>query len=309
MPVAVDNDGKRARMAGIGQGLVAAALLLLPGTSVQATGHRGHCTVVPWTDAAAPTVQVRINGQGPYSFVVDSGAEFDGWIRPDLAEKLGMAVVGKVPPDGPDDPEQDLRFFAARSLQLGDMTFRAPRFAEMLPMGPKRQAFDGILGSALFARLQVAFDYRNRQLFVSEAPLHGGQQVRFDRGMPIVPLTIGTHATTAYLDTGNIAGALFVAEGFGRSLPLAGEPVAKGKVHTHYGEQTIMEAALAAPVRAGTVTLPVSAVRWPPAIGLQNLGSRALGGMLVRIDARSRRVAITPAGAPLRCGRQIMTRQ
>lgn len=286
------------------RGRTALALaLLLPAASTQAIERRGHCTVVPWTDGAAPTVRVRINGQGPFTFVVDSGAEFDGWIRPDLAERLKMPVVGKVPPDGPDDPEQDLRFFGGRSLQLGDMTFRAPRFAEMLQLGPKPQAFDGIIGSALFAQLQVAYDYRNRQLFVTNAPLRDGQQVTFDRGMPIVPLAIGDKATTAYVDTGNIAGPLFVEEAFGRSLPLTGEPVVKGKGRSHYGELTITEATLAVPVRAGGVTLPVTTVRWPPVIGLPNLGSRGLGGMLLRIDARSRRVAITPAGDALRCNR------
>jgi hypothetical protein len=42
-------------------------------------------------------------------------------------------------------------------------------------------------------------------------------------------------------------------------------------------------------------------VRWPPAVGLTNLGSRGLVDMLVQIDARVSRLAIEPAVARLRC--------
>lgn len=283
--------------------ILAATLLVaaFPAGSAHAVEHRGVCTVVPWTAGAAPTIKVRIDGQGPFTFVVDTGAEGDGWIKPELAARLKLAVVGKVPPDGPDDPEQDLRLFAAGRLQLGTMTFAAPRFGEMLQMGPKAQAFDGIIGSALFERLKVAFDYRNRQLLVMEAPLTGGQVVAFDRGMPIVPLQIGERRVEAHLDTGNIAGPLFVDDAVAQALPLAGPAVAKGTVRTHYGEQSILEAPLAAPVRFGGTTLPVTTVRWPPAIGLTNLGSRGLEGMLVQIDARTKRIAIQQAGGALRC--------
>jgi predicted aspartyl protease len=274
----------------------------LPVTAAAARpSHRERCTVVPWTEAAAPTVRVMIDGRGPFNFVVDTGAEGDGWISPELAARLNLKTIGTVPPDGPDDPEQDLRLFAARTLNVGGMTFAAPRFGEMLQMGPKRQPFDGMLGSGLFARLQIAFDYRHRLLLVTEGRLTTGQTVGFYRGLPVASLTIGDRSVEAHLDTGNIAGQLFVDRQAGEALPLAGEPGEKGRVRTHYGEQTIMEARLGASVMFGKTVLPVTTVRWPAAIGLNNLGSRGLANMLVRIDARTRRLAITPARAPIRC--------
>ena len=278
---------------------IAAALTLA--AAGKAVEHRGHCTVVPWMGGTAPTISVRVNGDGPFTFVVDTGAEGDAWIKPELAARLHLPVAGKVPPDGPDDPEQDLRLFAGKTLQVGELTFLAPMFGEMLQMGPKPQPFDGIIGSDLFARLQVVLDYRNRQLQVTERSLKDGQAVTFDRGMPVVPLTIGKVRVLAHLDTGNIAGALFVEEAVGQVLPLAGPPQAKGKARTHYGEQSLMEASLAARVRYGETILPIDAVRWPPAIGISNLGSRGMRDMVARIDARARRLAITPAGKPLAC--------
>jgi hypothetical protein len=283
---------------GIGRalaGAVLAAAMALPATAATVVGK---CAVLPWLAGEAPTVSVRINGQGPFTFVVDTGAEDDAWIKPDLAQRLGLRVIGKVPPDGPDDPEQDLRRYAGTSLDMGAIRFAAPTFNEMLQMGPKPQSFDGIIGSGLMRLLQFGFDYRDRTLHLTRAPLREGQAVPFERGMPVLPLTIGGQTVAAHLDTGNIAGALFLGEDAARKLPIAGAPRARGRARTHYGEQVLMEATLAAPVRYGETTLPVTGVSWPPAIGLPNLGSRGLAGRLVRIDARNRHVAIDTNAMP-----------
>lgn len=278
--------------------LAASLAAAMPATAASIVGR---CSLVAWRDGEAPTISVRIDGQGPFTFVVDTGAEGDAWIKPELAERLGLRVAGKVPPDGPDDPEQDLRLFAGRSLRVGTISFSAPRFAEMLQMGPKPQAFDGILGSGLLGLMQAEFDYRNRTLRLTRAKLDDGEKVAFDRGMPVLPLAIGDRTVDAHLDTGNIAGALFIDEATARALPLAGSPRQRGRARTHYGEQILMEASLAVPVRFGGAELPITTIAWPPAIGLPNLGSRGLAGMLVRIDGRNRHVSIRPSGAAATC--------
>ena len=93
----------------------------------------------------------------------------------------------------------------------------------------------------------------------------------------------------------------FSNEADARSLPLAGAPVERGRARTSFGEFAVMEAQLAAPVRAGAFTLPVDRVGWPAARGMGNLGSRGLAGTVVRLDQRSRRLDIAASGAVDSC--------
>jgi hypothetical protein len=59
-------------------------------------------------------------------------------------------------------------------------------------------------------------------------------------------------------------------------------------------EIPLREIDLAAPVRAGTTPLPVTAVAWPAVAALGNIGSLALRDMVVTVDQPNRRVRIVP---------------
>ena len=122
-----------------------------------------------------------------------------------------------------------------------------------------------------------------------------------DQPVPTFPIEIAGRSFPVHLDTGNQAAPLFLNEADARSLPLAGAPVERGRARTSFGEFAIMEAQLAAPVRAGAFTLPVDRVGWPAARGMGNLGSRGLAGTVVRLDQRSRRLDIAASGAVDSC--------
>lgn len=252
------------------------------------------CTRVSWLEAGKPLLKATVNGR-ELTFLVDTGAEYDGWIKPEVAKELGLPVVGEVPTSEEDDGTGGLPFYGVDTLTIGTMRFNGRRLAETPQVGRKPQPFDGIIGNGLFAQLQVVFDYHRGALLLTDRPLADAPVASFDKyGIPLLTLDIGGHPVVVNLDTGNLASRLFVTGADAKVLPLAGEPVKKGRAMTVSGPFDIMEAPLAAPVRYGSTTLPITMVRFPGAYDGGQLGSQGLVGQTVRIDWRNRRVSIGP---------------
>lgn len=264
---------------------------------VEPTAYR--CTTVPWLEAGKPLVRASVNGR-ELTFLVDTGAEYDGWIKPEIAQELGMPVVGSVPSEGEDDPTGGVPFYGAASFTLGAITFSDRRLGEMPEIGPKGQMFDGIIGNGLFADMQAAFDYERGVLQATDLKLDKGSTVPFDKyGIPVLTLDIGGVPAEVHLDTGNLASRLFVTAETAGKLAIVGEPEVKGRAMTVSGAFEVIEGRIAGAVRYGDTTLPITAVRWPGAYDSGQLGSQGLAGQTVRVDWRNRRVSIMPeADAP-----------
>lgn len=258
------------------------------------------CTTVPWLEPDKPIVHVSINGQ-ELTFLVDTGAEYDGWIKPEVAARLGLPVVGEVPAEVENDPTAGLPFYGADTVQLGNIVFSGRKFGEMQQFGPTPQSFDGIIGNGLFAGMQAAFDYQHGVLQATDLHLVKGEIAPFTFGIPNITLAIGGKTVVVYLDTGNLASTLSLTESDAATLALAGPPTKKGRAVTAGGSFDIMEAALANPVRYGDTVLPVVHVTWPGAFEGGQIGSKGLAGQTVRIDWRSRKVAIAPEAAAPAC--------
>jgi hypothetical protein len=256
----------------------------------------GGCTVVPLLPAAIPVVTVTIAGK-PYRFGIDTGAQGQGRIRETLAAELGLAQVGEVRTPAPGGTIATRPIFGVSEFGVGGMTFRNVSLVALSQVrGPQGADWDGILGIGLFEQLTLTLDYGNARAMIGAAGLASGLPLRMNR-IPGITLTIAGKDLPVDLDTGNGAGALFLAEADARALPLGGEPVERGRARTSFGEFAIMEAPLAAPVLAGTATLPVKTVGWPPARPGGNLGSKGLVGMSVAVDQRAKRVDIHASGA------------
>ena len=281
-------------------------LLALPACATAGqTAHSTHaayrCTTVDWLEPGKPILRARLNGR-KLVFLVDTGAEYDGWIKRDLALELGLPIVGEIPLEREGDPTGGLPFYGVSDLTLGTISFANRRFGEMPQVGSKPQVFDGIIGNGLFADMQAAFDYQRNQLQVTDLNLVTGEVVEFDRyGIPVIPLQIGTEKVTVHLDTGNMASKLFVKATDVERLALADNPVERGRAVTVSGAFSVMEATLADKVLYGTTRLAIDKVRWPGAYDEGQLGSQGLAGQTLRVDWRNKRVSIRPEPAPTVC--------
>jgi len=265
----------------------------------------GDCAAVPMRLVNnIPAVEVRIGGQGPFLFAIETGAGGHGRISRALAERLGLQIVGEARTPAPGGTIETRPIYGAGPIAVGGITFSGAGLLAMPDLGGTPIGLDGIIGIDMLRPLTVTLDYAHGIAMLNRDPVTGGVPARFDNRIPSIPIEIAGHSFTVDLDTGNGVSGLFLEEAAARALPLAGPPVERGRARTSFGEFAVMEAPLAAPVTIGGVRLPqATTVGWPPARGSGNLGSRALAGATLRLDGVHNRAEIAaPAAAPACAG-------
>jgi predicted aspartyl protease len=158
----------------------AAAIAGLTGLAAcaQVTGQRTHAVQVNFTELASEgedegptdlasaadlakrmTVPVRVNGQGPYDFVVDTGAN-RSVISGELAMALGLAEAGKAPVHGIAGIDMTSTVMINR-LDVGAVVSRRVR-APVLPAA--RLGTNGLLGVDVLKNRRVTMDFLNNRL-------------------------------------------------------------------------------------------------------------------------------------------------
>ena len=155
----------------------------------------------------SPVVDVMINDQGPYRFIVDTGAGACV-IDTELAAELELPVIDSSEigdPSGNERITSDV--FEIEVLSLGD--FRA----EGLPIvGLDRRTFGGtthgVLGLPLFHDHLLTIDFPNGVLHVTDGRLqadaeHVVDYQAEDGRLPQVEFSIGTRTVSTTVDTGS----------------------------------------------------------------------------------------------------------
>lgn len=158
------------------------------------------------------TVPVMINGQGPFQFVVDTGAD-RSVLTPGLAERLAL-------PRGPDvivhGVSGSITAVTARVAQLwtGDA-----RLAEVvLPVLPyDRIGADGLLGVDILENRNVVIDFRRKQLEVRRSQSIS-QMVRSSREVSVVADEKFGRLTLADSRIGGARSLAFIDSGGGVSI-------------------------------------------------------------------------------------------
>jgi predicted aspartyl protease len=161
------------------------------------------------TDAANHlTIEVMINGKGPFRFVVDTGAD-RSVIADDVAASLGLLRGPLVNVEGV------VRTLPAQTVALSEISFGSVR-QENIVVPALPRAFldaDGYLGLDVVDGYRVTLDFRNRALLV-EPPRHM-QLLEYSRpNEAVVPVfgkmghlravnsTIDNVMATTFIDTG-----------------------------------------------------------------------------------------------------------
>jgi predicted aspartyl protease len=153
-----------------------------------------------------PTAPVSLNGKGPFTLVIDSGASGTG-INEALAAELGLsadtnshaAIRGA-------GGTSSVQLFQLDSLSIGGITLR-PAQAAGLPNARISDA-RGVLGADTFASGRVEFDFGAGRLNASTSPgvvPAGFRAVPANlvhRTFALVPVRIGGIEVTALVDSG-----------------------------------------------------------------------------------------------------------
>ena len=113
-----------------------------------------------------PTLEVRINGKGPYAFVLDTGAGTNV-LDPALADELNLESTGITRLGDPASPNAiEAETWQLDSISVGDVTFEncpAVTWDAVNHIGVR-----GIIGLPTFFDVVISMDYPNEKLTISE---------------------------------------------------------------------------------------------------------------------------------------------
>jgi predicted aspartyl protease len=152
-------------------------------------------------------VPVKINGRGPFRFIVDTGANHST-ISPNLVRELGLttATESLITLDGITGATQ-VTYVSIERLQAGDLTLDDTT----LPVvsAPVMAGADGILGAAGMAEKSLLIDFqRNRVAIASHISVAGRDRaikihaVRMVSGLMVLDAEVAGVRVAAVLDTG-----------------------------------------------------------------------------------------------------------
>lgn len=152
------------------------------------------------------TVKVRVNGQGPFDFLVDTGAS-NSVIAAEIADQLALARTG-INRLHSIAGEQSVSTVRVDTLAVGKRS-RANMIVSVLPRALLRA--DGVLGLEWLGQASLLLDFQRRRMAVGESlPLANDQTVavksRLSRsGLMLVDAFIPGRWLTAFVDTGSMS--------------------------------------------------------------------------------------------------------
>ena len=249
--------------------------------------------------AGRAVVDVKINGKGPYRFVLGTVAnmtiidsELNKELQLPVAEGMQAAASGSSAPT----------IVNINELQMGDAVVRGFIGAVMplnaLFTGPN--APRGIISAGLFQSYLVTYDYPKKRVTVAKGRLDKADKLStfdYSESRPTLPVKVGNRETRVAMDTSSAYG-LTLPSRLQSELPLAGPAKANGTRRTLSGETAVSSAAVSAPVEIGQFKLALKEVSFvePPSSGAAttgNIGNEVLRNFVVTVDPWNRRIRLT----------------
>lgn len=155
-----------------------------------------------------PLIEVKINGRGPYKFLVDTGANVT-ILQNRLVEELklpNLKPVGKP-------------IIEIKEIQIGGAHFQDLR------VGAREwdEKIDGVLGFNVFADCLLTIDYPKQNLILRQGtipPANGKDVIRYsltEGGHPSLETIMGNEKIKLMIDTGSVSGFI-IPEDFAAQL-------------------------------------------------------------------------------------------
>lgn len=230
-----------------------------------------------------PVVAVRVNGSGPFSFGVDTGAMDSVIVFSSLAAQLGARDSDRVP---------------IESISIGDAVFTGIS-GKSNNLGPAGLPFDGILGLPLFADYLLTLDYPAGCMRIerAELPKADGKTVlaldEHPTGLAILELEVDGESLAALVDTGNTAAAFYLPKSLVSRLTWTSDSGTSRVARTAGGEITLEEIKLAGVVRLGQFDFNQPVVVSGDTFSMAIIGGQAFEEYVVSIDQRNRRMRLS----------------
>jgi hypothetical protein len=250
-------------------------------------------------EGGMPTIELMVNGKGPFVFGIDTGAQGGARIDSSLMEKLALKPSGQVQAtDGSGRNPQMAEMVKLDSIEIGSL-----RFADVTAgsrnyrKSPRPLDIDGILGLSVFSEYLVTLDYPAKLLRLEkgELPKADGAEIldyKSKGGIPLLELSVGSTKIDAHLDSGNMVGAFVLPTALAEKLTRASEPVVVGRARSASGEMEIKQVQVKDVIRLGRHEFPEPTVTYPALSDIGNVGAKTLSQFVVTFDQKNERVRL-----------------
>jgi hypothetical protein len=167
-----------------------------------------------------PYFRVFVNGQGPFTFLYDTGASYT-IVSGKVVKASGAPVVF--------DRHGHRDVVNIATLDIGPVSLH-----DLSVIQDDNFGVDGVLGTNAFGSANLMFDLTRRELWVSkrriDLPNSFELPYGFEFNVPTVPVTIGTHVVPLLIDTGDDAYGLELRRSELGDAAVQHPPVAASKV-------------------------------------------------------------------------------
>ncbi len=248
--------------------------------------------------ASTPVIEARINGSGPFRFILDTGAS-GTVLFAQLVKELALPVTGKAKLGDPSDPDAiDVDRVRIDTITIGDAVFyEVEADAWDAPAHFGAADIRGILGFSVFFDCLMTFDFDRNRLILQKGELPPADdaeilayEMRDD--VPTVQLVLGDVRVAAHIDSG-APSTFILPENMQQRLKLQGTPVVVGRGRTINSEFDILSATLDGNARLGRHVFQrpqVKFINMLNDVGVANIGSGILRRFTVTFDQTNRRV-------------------
>jgi hypothetical protein len=244
-------------------------------------------------EANLPILEVRVNGEGPFRFGIETGANFVV-VSPDLAAKLSLKRTGGTA----DFPAYRLDSIAIGAARFIGVPVSATSFAQ--------GSIDGVLGLPLYRDLLLTIDYPKRRATFQRGELPAADHASILALTHIgpfwgVPITIAGKSFAAVLDTRSTGGFGLTPES-STHVPFDGDLRVVGRARgAAIAETEVKAGRIAGDIAIGRYVFPrpMATVRpLPPGFPTEPLiGGRVLSQFVVTLDQRNTRLRLDRVGA------------
>jgi len=278
--------------------LSSSILLLLVCTAV-ARSQNSTVAVAPMSfRGLMPVIEVKLNGQGPFAFAIDTGAGMQADVDTAVAARLKLTSGGRVL-NGDPSGENDR---VVETATIGSVSFGGAEFRNVLAVVRPQKItrdypdVDGMLGFALFTDYLLTLDYPAMQLRLSRGALPEVNNAdilpfEIENRIPVIELAIGRVRVRAHVDSGNFVAGFILPEEIVGQLQLLTQPVVVGRARSVSNQIELKQVQLKDTIRLGHFEFPQPAVTFP-ALSDTNVGFKVLRDFTLTFDQRNRRLKL-----------------
>lgn len=252
-----------------------------------------------------PVIEVKLNGQGPFALMIDTGAGMQADIDTSVAARLKLRPSGTAINGDPSEENDrevatttiDSIAFAGEGREGRGVEFRNVTAV----VRPQRITndypdVDGILGFALFTDYLLTLDYAAMQVRLArgELPAANGSDIlafEIENRIPVIEIAVGKLRMKAHIDSGNFVAGFILPQEIVEQLQLLSPPVTVGRARSVSNQIELKQAQLRDTVRIGRFAFPQPTITFP-ALSDTNIGFKVLGEFALTFDQKNRRMKL-----------------